>query len=53
MRACRTVYPGFDNVVHRWPALGRLVRAMSYRLETWPVADRFGLSHFLIVQKTE
>jgi SAM-dependent methyltransferase len=52
VRVHRTVYPGFDNVVHRFPALGRVVRAASYQLETWPVADQFGLSHFLVVQKT-
>ena len=51
VRLHRIVYPGFDNVVHRFPALGRLVRATSYQLEKWPVADRFGLSHFLVVQK--
>jgi SAM-dependent methyltransferase len=47
----RTVYPGYDNLVVRSPRLGALARDMSYRLERWPVADRFGLSHFLVVQK--
>jgi SAM-dependent methyltransferase len=51
VRAHRTVYPGFDNVVHRFPALGPVVRAVSYQLEKWPVANQFGLSHFLVVQK--
>lgn len=46
-----TVYPGFDNIVRRFPRLGPLIRASSYHLEGWPVADQFGLSHFLIVQK--
>jgi SAM-dependent methyltransferase len=53
VRVHRTVYPGFDNVVHRFPTLGRIVRATSYQLEKWPVADQFGLSHFLVVQKTK
>ena len=48
----RTVYPGFDNVVHRFPHLGRLVRAISCRFEEMPILDQFGLSHFLVVRKT-
>jgi SAM-dependent methyltransferase len=53
VRVCvhRTVYPGFDNIVHRWPTAGRAARATLYRLERWPIADQFGLSHFLVVQK--
>jgi len=47
----QTAYPGFDNVVARLPRLGPLVRSISYKLETWPLAKRLGLSHFLIVQK--
>lgn len=47
----RTVYPGFDNLVQRYPSVGTVARAVSYRLETVPVADQFGLSHLLIVQK--
>ncbi|MBN1640436.1 MAG: class I SAM-dependent methyltransferase [Anaerolineae bacterium] len=51
IQAHRTVYPGFDNVVRRFPTAGRVIRALSYRLETWPIADRFGLSHLLVVHK--
>ena len=47
----RTIYPGFDNVVRRFPTAGPLIRGLSYRLETWPIADRFGLSHLLVVRK--
>ncbi len=47
----RTVYPGFDNIVARRPAVGRLARALSYQFEKWPLCDRFGLSHFLVVEK--
>lgn len=47
----RTIYPGFDNVVRRFGRAGILVRAASRALETWPLANRFGLSHFLIAQK--
>ena len=51
VRVHRTVYPGYDNVVHRRPTLGRVIRALSYRLERWPITDRLGLSHFLVVQR--
>jgi SAM-dependent methyltransferase len=47
----RTVYPGFDNLVHRFPRLGPLARDLVYRLEGGPFVDQFGLSHFLVVQK--
>jgi SAM-dependent methyltransferase len=47
----QTAYPGFDNMVERSPRLGPLLRALSYKIENWPIAGRFGLSHFLIVQK--
>ncbi len=48
----RTLYPGFDNLVHHHPRLGALARSFIYGLETWPIVDQFGLSHFLVVQKT-
>jgi SAM-dependent methyltransferase len=47
----QTVYPGYDNVVQRFPRFGPLIRSLSYVLENWPVSGRFGLSHYLIVQK--
>jgi SAM-dependent methyltransferase len=50
--AHRTVYPGYDNVVQRFPHLGALVRKASYGLETRPIARHLGLSHLLVVQKT-
>jgi SAM-dependent methyltransferase len=53
VRIClhRTVYPGFDNVARRFGRAGALVRAVSHALETWPLADRFGLSHFVVAEK--
>ncbi|PWH18855.1 MAG: class I SAM-dependent methyltransferase, partial [Ardenticatenia bacterium] len=45
------IYPGYDNLVRRWPALGRVVRWLSYRLERTPLR-LLGLSHFLVVEKT-
>jgi len=47
----QTAYPGFDNVVERFPRLGPLIRSLSYKLENWPLGKHFGLSHVLIVQK--
>ena len=47
----QTAYPGFDNVIARFPRAGPLVRWISYRLEGWPLFKRFGLSHFLVIQK--
>ncbi len=54
VRVCAhyTVYPGFDNLARRFPTAGPLIRVISYRLERWPISNRFGLSHFLVVQKT-
>ena len=45
------IYPGFDNIVARWPRLGRWLRTFTYTLERTPLRV-FGLSHFLVVEKT-
>ncbi len=45
------IYPGFDNVVARRPALGRVLRRVLYTLENTPL-QTFGLSHFLVLQRT-
>ncbi|HEX9117032.1 MAG TPA: class I SAM-dependent methyltransferase [Anaerolineae bacterium] len=45
------VYPGFDNVVARRPALGRVFRRVLYMLEHTPL-QVFGLSHFLVLEKS-
>jgi SAM-dependent methyltransferase len=44
------IFAGFDNVVARWPRLGRWVRRVTYALEGTPLAV-FGLSHFLVVER--
>jgi 2-polyprenyl-3-methyl-5-hydroxy-6-metoxy-1,4-benzoquinol methylase len=41
------IYPGFDNIVARRPALGRLLRVVLYALEHTPLRA-FGLSHFIV-----
>ncbi len=45
------VYPGFDNVMSRRPALGKALRKVTYGLErTW--LRRLGLSHLLVLERT-
>lgn len=44
------IYPGYDKIVGRWPALGRLLRAVTYGLESTPLRT-FGLSHFLVMER--
>jgi SAM-dependent methyltransferase len=44
------IYPGFDNVVARRPALGALLRTILYTLEHTPL-QWFGLSHFLVLER--
>ncbi|MGQ9815038.1 MAG: methyltransferase domain-containing protein [Candidatus Roseilinea sp.] len=44
------VYPGFDNIVARYGAAGRLVRRVIQALEASPLRA-FGLSHLLVMEK--
>ncbi len=44
------VYPGYDNIIARTGALGRLLRTITHSLEHTPLR-LFGLSHLLIVEK--
>jgi hypothetical protein len=44
------IYPGYDNIAARRPALGQWVRRITYTLENTPLTA-FGLSHFLVVEK--
>ena len=44
------IFPAYDKIVRRRPALGRWFRRVTYFLEHTPL--RFlGLSHFLVVEK--
>jgi SAM-dependent methyltransferase len=45
------IYPGYDNIVNRRPALGKILRAITYAAERTPL-HVFGLSHLLAVEKT-
>ncbi len=44
------IFPGFDNIVYRYPTTGKLVRNIFYDLEKTPLRV-FGLSHFLVLEK--
>jgi SAM-dependent methyltransferase len=44
------VFPGFDNIAARRARLGRLLRAVFYRLEKTPLRI-LGLSHFLVLER--
>jgi SAM-dependent methyltransferase len=48
----KQIYPGYDNIAYRRPLLAKWVRNISYCLERTPLRV-FGLSHFLVVQKTD
>ncbi|MPZ48964.1 MAG: methyltransferase domain-containing protein [Dehalococcoidia bacterium] len=44
------IYPGFDDVIERKPAFGKVLRDVTYTLEqTW--LKRLGLSHLLVLEK--
>lgn len=44
------IYPGYDNLIHRRPGLGRWLRRITYALEQSPLTV-FGISHLLVVEK--
>jgi SAM-dependent methyltransferase len=45
-----TVFGAYDNIIARWPGLGRVLRAVLQALESTPLKI-FGLSHFWVVEK--
>jgi SAM-dependent methyltransferase len=46
------IYPGYDNLVARRPAIGKVLRGLTYIFERTPLKF-FGLSHFLVIEKFE
>ncbi len=46
------IYPGYDNIVARRPALGRILRKITYTFEQTPLKI-FGLSHLLVIEKND
>jgi SAM-dependent methyltransferase len=47
----RVIFGAYDNIIARWPALGRLLRAILQALERTPLSA-LGLSHFWVIEKT-
>jgi SAM-dependent methyltransferase len=45
------IMAGYDNIVARYPTLGKLLRATTYAAERTPLRV-LGLSHFLVLEKT-
>lgn len=43
------IYPGYDNIVARWPQFGRMLQSITYTMENTPFSV-FGLSHFLVLE---
>ncbi len=46
------IYPGFDNICARRPALGSFLQGAADLLEATPLRA-FGISHFVVAQRTE
>ncbi|MBI5668940.1 MAG: class I SAM-dependent methyltransferase [Chloroflexi bacterium] len=46
----RRIYGGYDNIITRFGAPGRLVRNILHGFEGTPL-DTFGLSHLLVIEK--
>ncbi len=46
----KTLFGAYDNIIARWPRLGKLLRGVLQRLEKTPLS-RLGLSHFWVVEK--
>lgn len=46
------IFGGYDNIIARFPTIGKLLRANLYQAEKTPLRF-FGLSHLLIAQKDE
>jgi hypothetical protein len=44
------IYPGYDNVIARRPALGSMLRRITYFLQGTPLRI-FGLSHLVVIEK--
>jgi hypothetical protein len=46
------IFPGYDKIAARWPALGQALRGVTYFMEKTPMRC-CGLSHFLVMEKQE
>ena len=48
---CTVIFGAYDNIIARWPAVGKMLRALLLWLERTPLRI-FGLSHFCVVEKS-
>lgn len=46
----RVIFGAYDNLIARWPRLGRMLRALLQSLEG-SLFSRMGLSHFWVIEK--
>ena len=46
------IFGAYDNIIYRWPAVGRLLRKVLQAMENSPLAI-LGLSHFWVIEKKE
>jgi hypothetical protein len=44
------IFGAYDNIISRFPAIGRTMRSLLHWMERTPLKI-FGLSHFLVIQK--
>lgn len=47
----KVIYGGYDNIISRFPRLGRWIRSLLYWFERTPL-QVLGLSHFWVIEKT-
>ena len=48
----KVIFGGYDNIIGRFPRLGRFLRWLLYRLEKTPL-QILGLSHYWVVEKKD
>jgi hypothetical protein len=46
----KVIFGAYDNIIARWPRLGRLLRSILQSLEATPLRT-LGLSHLWIIEK--
>ena len=44
------IFGAYDNIIARWPTVGRALRAILQAMERTPLRV-FGLSHFWVVER--
>lgn len=44
------IFGGYDNIEHRWPRLGRLLKRILYAAENTPLRA-LGISHLIVLEK--